>query len=539
MAFGALKGTALTGNGNSVGASNALTGSVAVAVGDLVFVCFGQQTNLTATGASSTLVTTYTAQNVGTDAGVVTGRCFYGVVTSAGTLTQVDVAAASSTNDWCGLAAVIEGPFVASPADGNPANITSDVTSPFTCPLSGTLAQAHEVVIGWGAANQSTVWAATSPNLLAGNANNSTNVKVAIGYQKVIVTTSIAPVFSAAANPSAAVLGTISFKGDLQATAAITLAGLSKSNNTTVDISGTVTKTLGALTSSANATADIGATLSKTLGAVTLSASATVENPTTDSTLAATLGSATLSANAAVDVGATAGITLGVLTLSSAATVDISASANNTLGAIASSAAASVNDDASLSVFLGEATLSAAAGVADDATLAVTLGNLSSAANATVDVTASLAQTLGELVLSADATIGDTTDATLSQTLDALSATGAATVDIQAVLAQSLGAVTLSAAGSVDIDASLASTLGALYSAAALPGDCSVNATLGNLSATGYVTVHRLGGTLSGSPNSSGGGLTGRPAPSFDIPRLGQQSDGTTRANTQTGRRRP
>src|SRR5262245_47242155 len=180
MAFGGLKGT-LTGNGASIGTSNALTGSVAVAVGDLVFAVLGQQTNLTATGASSSLVTSYAAQNAGTDGGAATGRAFYGIVTSAGTLTQVDVAAASSSNDWCGLAAVIEGPFVSSPIDGNPANITSDISSPFTCPLSGTLAQAHEVVIGWGAADGSTTWAATSPNLLAGNANNSTNIKVAIG----------------------------------------------------------------------------------------------------------------------------------------------------------------------------------------------------------------------------------------------------------------------------------------------------------------------------------------------------------------------
>lgn len=211
MAFGGLKGT-LTGNGNSVGTSNSLTGSVSVAVGDLVLVCFGQQTNRTATGASSSLVTSYSAQNAGTDAGVATGRFFYGVVTTAGTLTSVAVAAASSTNDYCGLAAVIEGPFTSSPLDANPANITSDVTSPFTCPASGTLAQSLELVVGWGAANQSTTWAATSPNLLAGNANNSTTIKVAIGYQAVTSTSTVSPAFTAAANPTACVLGTCSFK---------------------------------------------------------------------------------------------------------------------------------------------------------------------------------------------------------------------------------------------------------------------------------------------------------------------------------------
>jgi hypothetical protein len=211
MAFGGLRST-FTGNGNSIGASNALTGSVAVSVADLVFAVLGQQTNLTAGTASDNLGNAYTAQNAGTDAGVVTGRAYYSVITASGTLTTISITASSSTNDWCGLGAAIEGPFTA--IDVNVANITTDVTSPFTCPSSGTLAQAEEAVVTWGAANQSTVWAATSPNLLAGNSNNSTNVKVAIGYQATTTTSALTPEFTAAANPSAAVLGTCSFKRD-------------------------------------------------------------------------------------------------------------------------------------------------------------------------------------------------------------------------------------------------------------------------------------------------------------------------------------
>lgn len=211
MAFGGLKGT-LAGNAGSITNPAVCSGSVVVAVGDLVVAVCGQQTSLTVTACSDNLGNTYSAQNAGTDGGTPTGRMFYARVTVGGTLTAVNFATTASTNDWAGLAAVIEGPFAVSPLDANPANITSDVSSPFTCPSSGTLARAGEVVIAWGAANQSTVWAATSPNLLAGNANNSTNIKVAIGYQAVASTSAVAPAFTAAANPTQCVLGTASFK---------------------------------------------------------------------------------------------------------------------------------------------------------------------------------------------------------------------------------------------------------------------------------------------------------------------------------------
>lgn len=213
MAFGDLLGT-LTGNGNSVGATNALSGSVVVKVGDLVWVCFGQQTNLTATGTTDNLGNTYTAQNAGTDAGTSTGRCFYSIVTVAGTLTTCTVAASSSTNDYAGFVAVIDGPVSA--IDTNPAN-ASDTTSPFTCPATGTLAQAAEIVMAAGTCPSGTgaTWAASSPNLLAGQANNSTNIKATIGYQAVNATTTVSPAFTAGSNPADDTLFTASFKRDL------------------------------------------------------------------------------------------------------------------------------------------------------------------------------------------------------------------------------------------------------------------------------------------------------------------------------------
>ena len=76
MAFGGLKGT-LTGAGNSVTNPSVLSGSVSVAVGDLVFGVFGQQTALTATATiTDNLGNTYAYQNAGTDAGNATGRPF-------------------------------------------------------------------------------------------------------------------------------------------------------------------------------------------------------------------------------------------------------------------------------------------------------------------------------------------------------------------------------------------------------------------------------------------------------------------------------
>lgn len=536
MAFGGLKGT-LKGNGNSVGTSNALTGSVAVAVGDLVVVVFGQQTNLTASGASSSLVTSYSAQNAGTDAGVATGRCFYGVVTSAGTLTQVDVAASSSTNDWCGVGAVIEGPFISAPIDGNPANITSDTTSPFTCPLSGTLAQAHEAVIGWGAANGSTTWAATSPNLLADNANNSTNIKVAVGYQKVIVTTSIAPEFTAAANPSVAVLGTVSFKGSLSADFSTTLASLTSSANASVDNGVTLSKTLGTLTASSQASVaddatlsktfgaatvsavssvEVGATLSKTLGTLTASSSATVQDAPLEATVSQALAALTASASATVDIGITSANTLAALASSADASVDLSATLSKTLGTATASASATIDEAATASKTLETVTFSCAASVDDSATASNALGSLTSSAISTADVVAAFAKTLADATLSATATGEVAGDATLSQTLAALSSSAEAAVDVEALVARALEDLTRTTertdlAGLIE--------LGAMVSSA-------------------YATVRRFGDTSTRASNMGGGGISRPSAAGSAFPRSSRQTS-APRRNRPTGLDRP
>lgn len=212
MALGGLKGT-LSLTGPSVGSSNALAGSVSVAVGDLVFVAFAQQTALTASSVSDNLGNSYSAINVGTDAGVVTGRAFYSRVTVGGTLTSVSVAATSSTNDFAGLAAVIEGPVQASPLNANPANGSNDTASPFTCPATGSLSMSHQVVLCACMHDNNVSLSATSPNLLAGEANRA-NAAVAIGYQLVSSTSTISPEFTGT-NPAANVLITASFRADL------------------------------------------------------------------------------------------------------------------------------------------------------------------------------------------------------------------------------------------------------------------------------------------------------------------------------------
>ena len=214
MAFGALKGT-LEGNTTDIASSNPITGSVVVAVGDLVYVLSSEQTDLTSTTVSDNLGNTYTALNAGTDDGLITGRAYYSRVTVAGTLTSVAVVATASTLNWSGVAAVIEGPFVASPLDANPANRTAGSATTFTCPATGTLAQADEVVMCWGNTTISGAWTATSPNILAVS-ETTRNPHSHMGYQVVSATTSVSPVFTGAAS-SAYVLGTSSFKKGLGA----------------------------------------------------------------------------------------------------------------------------------------------------------------------------------------------------------------------------------------------------------------------------------------------------------------------------------
>lgn len=216
MAFGALRGTLSVAAASITNPTNA-TGSVAVSVGDLIWVLVAERANLTVTGVTDNLGNTYTAQNAGTDAGNAAGRCFYSRVTVAGTLTTVSAAATASADDVAIAVEVIEGPVTVPPIDTNPANTSNDITSPFTCPATGTLAQAVEIVCSAISSANSRTMVATSPNLLGISVvttpeNGTGTIGAAVGYQVTAATTSVAPDFTAAGNPGSTTLHTASFK---------------------------------------------------------------------------------------------------------------------------------------------------------------------------------------------------------------------------------------------------------------------------------------------------------------------------------------
>lgn len=209
MAFGANKGR-LTGNAASITNPFSATGSVVVVRGDLIFAVVGEQTSMTTTAVADNLGNSYTSlDNSVNDAGTSTGRAFYSIVTVPGTLTSVNATATPSTDNVAFEVAVIEGPVLA--LDKNPVNITSDITSPFTCPSTGTLTTANQIVMCWGVATGSTVWAATSPNLLSGQTATAAVLHTVVGYQSVSATTAVVPEFTAGSNPTDAILGVASF----------------------------------------------------------------------------------------------------------------------------------------------------------------------------------------------------------------------------------------------------------------------------------------------------------------------------------------
>jgi hypothetical protein len=213
MAFGDVKGT-FSNNAASITnpfvASTLISGSASVAVGDLIYAVINQQTALTATACADNLGNTYTATNAGVDSGTSTGRAWYSRVTTAGTLTGPSFTATASANNVTACAVIFEGPFTDPPIDANPANV-SDIASPFTGPATGTLAQADELVVAWGAAAGSAVWTATSPNVKQVEVASAALVKSVIGSQVVAATTSVQPEWTGT-NPADDTLGTTSFK---------------------------------------------------------------------------------------------------------------------------------------------------------------------------------------------------------------------------------------------------------------------------------------------------------------------------------------
>lgn len=211
----------LTGTTLSATNPTSATGSVVVAVGDLIAASVSERPNLTVTAMADNLGNTYNAWNAGTDSGNATGRSFYARVTNAGTLTQIDATMTASTDDTCVGAVCIQGPFVVSPLDANPANV-QDIATPYTAPATGTLSQNDEVVVSTMAtANGITNLVATAPSILAfsigtGANNGNGTAGLSISTRRVSSTTSVAPAWTGTA-PGSSVLCTASFKKDLTA----------------------------------------------------------------------------------------------------------------------------------------------------------------------------------------------------------------------------------------------------------------------------------------------------------------------------------
>jgi len=221
LAFGDVKGT-LVGSNASIPNPFVATGSVTVAVGDLIVACVSERVNLTAGTMTDNLGHTYTAQNAGTDGGNATGRAYWIIATAAGTLTSVSVTATASSDD-AGIGAVVyEGAFAASPLDASPAN-TADAAAPFVSSATGALAQADELVVNWWAGTPGTAAPASSvgtTNAIFGTTGaNSQNGAIA---SLVVSSTASTQATWTAAGTASCVMGVMTFKkGTVAATKAM------------------------------------------------------------------------------------------------------------------------------------------------------------------------------------------------------------------------------------------------------------------------------------------------------------------------------
>jgi len=159
MAFGDVLSTG-SNNTLNIPASFSPAAAVTVAVGNLIVVFVVEQTSLTVTGVTDNLGNSYSAFNAGTLGGSSSGRAFWSLATVAGSSTPVAACTSSAHNASIDVA-VYEGPFAASPLDANPAN-TVDTSSPYTSPLTGTLAQADELLVAYYMSSSGTAWSAPS-----------------------------------------------------------------------------------------------------------------------------------------------------------------------------------------------------------------------------------------------------------------------------------------------------------------------------------------------------------------------------------------
>lgn len=196
MAFGDLldtKSNTSTNPGTSIAFSAAMT----VAVGDLVVVGVAVRGGPSTESLADDLLNVWTVLT--TDTGTQQIRTYWSIITNAGSMT-VTFTMASTTGDTVIIGARFEGPFAASPLDVNPAS-TTDTTTPFDCPATGTLSQADELIVTFlGGGNGKTDILASSPLTLALNVASGTGANTecgAMGYKVVSSTSTTTPQFTA------------------------------------------------------------------------------------------------------------------------------------------------------------------------------------------------------------------------------------------------------------------------------------------------------------------------------------------------------
>lgn len=221
MAFGSLKGS-IGGAGASIASTTTtITASagISVAVGDAVVAAFSERTTLEVSGCVDDLGNTYTAQNAGTDAGTNTGRAFYFIVTSAGTLNSLSFGTSTvSGNDYAAVAQVIEGPF--SSAIGATSSNVAGTTLPQAANSISPPSSASVLVSWLAACNGAGAGPATcatgysiGKSTFSGTGGANT-AGAAIAYKAVTSTASDTPTWSSTGSATASiVVGGMSFSG--------------------------------------------------------------------------------------------------------------------------------------------------------------------------------------------------------------------------------------------------------------------------------------------------------------------------------------
>jgi hypothetical protein len=183
-----------------------------VITGDLIYAVITQETNNTVTAMTDNLGNTYTACNAGSDVGAITGRAYYTIVTVPGLLTSVSATVTASSNNAILLAQAFQGPF--SGIDANPANVGSDITSPYVGPSTGTLSQAAELLVAWATRPDSVSLVAVSPLVSIGQTASASVIRTQLSYQVLAATTSVAPSWTSSSDPGQLLSGATSFAFD-------------------------------------------------------------------------------------------------------------------------------------------------------------------------------------------------------------------------------------------------------------------------------------------------------------------------------------